>query len=71
MEFIKALQIIRKGLKKKLFSIQMCASALGSSEVMDHLHLFMKSFTVSFNFKLTNSGLGTLGYNLKLSAALL
>lgn len=38
----------------------MCASALGSSETMDQQQLFMKSFTVSFNVKLTNSGLGTL-----------
>lgn len=60
MELIEALQKIRKYLENKLSSIQMCASALGSSEVMDDLQLFMKSFTVSFNVKLTNSGLGTL-----------
>lgn len=60
MDFIEALQKIRKYLEKKLFIIPMCASALGSSKVMDHLQLFMKSFTVSFNAKLTNNGLGTL-----------
>lgn len=47
MELIEALQKIRKYLEKKLSSIQMCASALGSSEVMDDLQLFMKSCTVS------------------------
>lgn len=37
----------------------MCASALGSNEVMDRLQLFLKNFSVPFNFKLMNSGLGT------------
>lgn len=46
-------------MEKKLSSTEMCASALGSTEVMDDQQLFMKSFTVSFNAELTNSGLGT------------
>ena len=62
MEHIKALQIIKKGLKikrmqqRQLSRIQTCASASGSV-VMDNLQLLMKNLGVPFNFKLTNSGL--------------